>query len=74
MTVVLVVTIASLLASTEGLDHIKVPLTSIPGQHASCTSKDIAKMTREMITASVEELISGKHACAPSYDSIQRHE
>ena len=60
MKVVLFITIATLLASTDGLHQIKVPLTSIPGQHASCLPEDISEMTREMITASTEEVISGK--------------
>ena len=72
MTVVLVVTIASLLASTDEFDHIKVPLTSIPGQHARCTSQDVSKMTQEMITASVERVNMHVHQATTAYSDMNK--
>ena len=53
----LFITIATLLASTDGLNQIQLPLTVIPGQYETCPPQDI--LARQSISARVAELIAG---------------
>ena len=59
MDAVLSIMIAILLAPTNGLN---IDLTVIPGNGASCPSKEASAMTRRIISARVTQLIeSGIH-------------
>ena len=54
------ITIATLLASTDGLNQIQLPPTAIPGQYETCPPQDILEMARQNLSARVAELISGQ--------------
>ena len=56
---VLFILIATLLASTDGLNQIQLPPTVIPGQHSTCPPEDILEMARQNLSARVDALISG---------------
>ena len=51
------VTIATLLASTDGLNQIQLPPTVIPGQYETCPPQDILEMARQNLSARVDALI-----------------
>ena len=54
----LFITIATLLASTDGLNQIQLPPTVIPGQYETCPPQDILEMARQNLSARVNGLIS----------------
>ena len=54
------VTIATLLASTNGFDEIKLSATVIPRQYETCPPQDILEMARQNLSAGVDGLISGQ--------------
>ena len=60
----LFITIATLLASTDGLNQIQLPLTVIPGQYESCLPENRLEVARRNLSARVAELISGKNTYA----------
>ena len=55
----LFVMVATLLASTDGLNQLKVPLTIIPGKDATCATGELLEMAQHNLSAKVDELISG---------------
>ena len=54
----LFITIATLLASTDGLNQIQLPPTVISGQYETCPQQDILEMARLNLSARVDELIA----------------